>query len=343
MNKYTTGIFAMLLNLLLANPILYSQGEKIFWSEDFGSGKMPAGWKNVDMENRGCEWVVTDQPYPGSYLYQQQAPPIASSSRGFHLQFQAGWITDEDAPRWIKKGWYPDAYLQTGPIDCSKHRAVVLKFEHSFRWQKENAAPGYGIFAGVSTDSLHWTDFSLLGEAPAATDMFVPRKEVINISAVAAGKPRVFIRFYWKGMEAWYWMVDDISLSEPPDTDISLSGLTSYTESGNDFSKQEPFVVKIMNTGSTPIHKDFELHMFLDGKHESSQTIHAAQLPIAPFTGVNVTFTAQDLTSSPSHRLLFTANLPGDENPSNDSLSLKITAGATEMGNADALVRHRAG
>jgi len=97
-----------------------AKNAKVFWKEDFNAsaGKLPGGWKNVDMSNtNGVEWIVTDQPYPGSYQYQQQAPPIASKSRGFYLQFQPGYMVDEDQPSWVKKKQYPDAWVQTSSIN----------------------------------------------------------------------------------------------------------------------------------------------------------------------------------------------------------------------------------
>ncbi len=76
---------------------------KTFYYEDFSEGKLPAGWYIPEVGNWDPQWIVTNQPYPGSYKYQQQAPPIASKSRGYHLQFQAGYFTDEDVDNWVKK------------------------------------------------------------------------------------------------------------------------------------------------------------------------------------------------------------------------------------------------
>ena len=39
-------------------------------------------------------------------------------------------------------------------------------------------------------------------------------------------------------MMGWYWMVDDISLSEAFNKDAGITRLTSQGESGNNFSKQ---------------------------------------------------------------------------------------------------------
>jgi len=139
---------------------------KIFWSENFKSGKLPDGWKNVDNSTQNIEWLVTNQPYPGSYQYQQQAPPIASKSRGYHLQFQAGYFVDEDQPRWIKKNWHPDTWMQTKSIDCSGKSSVILRFQQTFRYNNESAGPGAGLFVGVSTDGVKWTDYNVMNNAP---------------------------------------------------------------------------------------------------------------------------------------------------------------------------------
>ena len=92
--------------LLFVFQLIAQTKNSVFWKEDFNTttGKLPAGWKNMDMSNTSSvEWIVTDQPYPGSYQYQQQAPPIASESRGYYLQFQPGYMVDEDQPTWVKK------------------------------------------------------------------------------------------------------------------------------------------------------------------------------------------------------------------------------------------------
>lgn len=187
---------------------------KIFWSENFKTGKLPEGWKNVDQSTQNIEWLVTNQPYPGSYQYQQQAPPIASKSRGYHLQFQAGYFVDEDQPRWIKKNWHPDTWMQTKSIDCSGKSSVILRFQQTFRYNNESAAPGAGLFVGVSTDGVKWTDYNVMNNAPAVKDMFTPINQELNITKTAAGQAKVYLRFYWKGYYSWYWMIDDIELAE---------------------------------------------------------------------------------------------------------------------------------
>lgn len=114
-------MFFLFLSLFLFNSISNAQNKnvdlKVFYKEDFKSATLPAGWYFPKVGNCGPQWIVANQPYPGSYQFQQQAPPIASKSRGYHLQFQAGYFTDEDVESWKKKKRYPYGYVVSVPIN----------------------------------------------------------------------------------------------------------------------------------------------------------------------------------------------------------------------------------
>jgi len=309
---------------------------KVFWTEDFNAsaGKLPTGWKNVDMSNtNGVEWIVTDQPYPGSYQYQQQAPPIASKSRGFYLQFQPGYMVDEDQPSWVKKKQYPDAWVQTGSINCSSHSSVILHFQQTFRYNDFNAATGAGLYVGVSIDSLHWTDFDVKNNLPAATDMFNPINQEVNISKIAANQPKVFIRFYWKGYYSWYWMIDDISLAEGYKKDIAITNLTSNSENDNTFTHNDVLALSLKNTGIEAINQDFKVTCLIDNKQTLTATVAASTHPINPGEEISVKFPPADLLTRPSHTLSFTVKLDGDENAGNDKLEQKVYARESYVGN----------
>ena len=312
------------------------KSDKVFWKEDFNAsaGKLPDGWKNVDMSNtNSVEWIVTDQPYPGSYQYQQQAPPIASKSRGFYLQFQPGYMIDDDQPNWVKKKQYPDAWIQTPTLDCSSRSSVILRFQQTFRYNDFNAAPGAGLYVGISTDGNTWTDFDVKNNVPAATDMFNPINQEVNISKVAAHQPKIYIRFYWKGYYSWYWMVDDISLAEGYRQDVAITNLTSNTENDNTFSHHDVLALNLKNTGIEAIKKDFKVTALIDNKQELTTTVFASQHPIEPGAEFDVKFPPADLLTQPSHSLSFAVKLDGDENPDNDRLKQTIYAKESYVGN----------
>ncbi len=316
--------------------------DKIFWEESFTRYLLPEGWKNVDMSNtNSVNWLVTDQPYPGSYQYQQQAPPIASKSRGYYLQFQPGYMVDEDQPNWIKKKQYPDAWIQTGGIDCSTHQSVILKFQQTFRYNDFNHSTGAGLYVGVSTDGKVWTDFDVKNDMAAATDMFSPINQELNISKVAAGQPKVYIRFYWKGYYSWYWMVDDISLSEGLKKDVAVTRLTSNSENSNIFTHHDILAVQLKNNGIEPITQDFEVSCLIDNKRKLSATVKASGNPINPGEERSLSFPGVDLLTRPSHQLDFRVKLDADENADNDKLALKIYAKESYMGNITAFKANR--
>ena len=321
-----------------------SQGDKVFWREDFSSGKVPAGWTVVDPYKRGCEWMVTNQPYPGSYQYQQQAPPIASKSRGFHLQYQAGYFVDEDQASWEKKKEYPDGYILTNAIDCRDKSSVILRFQQTFRYNDYKAADSAGLFAGVSKDGIHWHDIPVLHNAPPAADMFLPMAEELNISAWAANQPRVYIRFYWRGYLGWYWMVDDIELAEAFDQDIGIVRLVSHREGSNHFTKKDELRLRIRNCGTKDIHTDFEIDCRVDGSRLPLRLpVSASRHSFAAGSEMDMAFPAIDLSGLPSHRLIFSLNYPPDENRQNDTLSIKINAEATAIGNLTRFERNEQG
>lgn len=300
---------------------------KIFWTETFATDRLPDGWKNVDMSNtNSVTWIVTDQPYPGSYQYQRQAPPIASKSRGYYLQFQPGYMVDEEQPSWVKKKQYPDAWVQSGAIDCSARASVILRFQQTFRYNDFNAAPGAGLYVGVSTDGSNWTDFDVKKNMPAATDMFDPINQEVNISKVAANHSKVYIRFYWKGYYSWYWMIDDIELSEAYTHDLSLTRVTSNTEKNNAFGKQDKLSVMLRNNGSQTVDKDIKVTCVLDNSRTLTAIVPAGTKPLLPGDEYNVVFTATDLSNRSSHTVKFTLDYPQDEFAENNTLSLKMSA-----------------
>jgi alpha-glucosidase len=314
---------------------------KVFWTETFKTNKLPEGWRNVDKSGKDLQWLVTNQPYPGSYQYQQQAPPIASKSRGYHLQFQAGYFVDEDQESWIKNNWHPDTWVQTGAIDCSGRSSVILRFQETFRYNAEAAGSGAGLFVGISTDGANWKDINVMNDAPPARDMFTPSNQELNISDLAANQPKIFIRFYWRGYYSWYWMIDDIELAEAYGKDLAVESLTSHPETGNTFTSADVLAIAIKNSGTSAIKSDFSVSCTIDGKRELTSDVPASDRGIAPGDKLIVRFPATDLTDLPAHSLKFTIHYADDEKLSNNELSTKIYARETHIGNLTAFKQNQ--
>jgi len=312
---------------------------KLFWKEDFTAGQMPAGWTTATDNDSSARWFVTDQPFPGSYGRTHQAPPIASKSRGYHMQIAQGVRTDKNARAWSKTKVWPGSYVQTSAIDCSKHRSVVLKFQQNFFWNRRDAKPGSGLFVGVSANGKDWTEYDVRNEIGAGEDCPNPMDVELNITRTAALQKTVYLRFYWKGYYNWYWMVDDIELTEAFDADILAYKLISHQETGNKFTANDKLVFQLVNLSSNDIKAPFECVLNIDKRAPLKVMVPAdPKHPIRIIDTINVAFPDINLTDFGIHKIRFVANLPGDQRVSNDTISMMLYSGAYSLGDITSMV-----
>lgn len=325
----------LFLSLLLAgSAVTASAQQQSFWKEDFSSGKLPTGWTVADSSKTGkCQWIVTDQPYPGSFQFEQQAPPIASTSRGFHMQYRPGVVTGEEITKWNQRGEYPNGYFQTNAIDCSGKNDVILKFQHLFRWNNWFTGNHAGLWVGVSNDGTNWKEYNVIDKIPATTLLHAPINEEINISEVAANQKTVYLRFFWRDIFSWYWMVDDIELTQPFDYDLALEGVTSHKETGNTFTKEDVLKVKLKNVGAKTVNENFTVTASLNNGQKLTAEVNASQKPIEKQEEREVSFPATDLTQMGSYKIEFAIDYPKDQRVENNLLKTNLYAAKMNLGN----------
>jgi len=307
---------------------------KPFWKEDFSAGVIPEGWKNVALNDSNAIWKVTDQPYPGSYGRNYQAPPIASKSRGYHLQFAPGVIVNKNIKQWKKAGIFPDAYIQTPAIDCSKKKSVVLKFQQNFFWGEwETPSKKSGLIVAVSKDGNTWTEYDVHNGINPTEDCPNPMNVELNITQEAAGQKTVYVRFFWRHMYQWYWMIDDIELSEALDQDIQALNLTSHPLEGNIFGKNDTLAFNIVNLSARPITNNFDCFLQIDKRPALKTTVEASvKKPFGIIDTLRISFPEMDLSDVGVHTVLFYTALPGDLRTSNDTLSMELYSQACHIG-----------
>ncbi|WP_251622465.1 TIM-barrel domain-containing protein [Odoribacter lunatus] len=326
---------SILLALFVGLGVMVCAQQKSFWKEDFSSGKLPNGWIIVDStgaEGHTYEWMLTDQPYPGSFQFEQQAPPIASVSRGYHMQYRPGVFTGEEITKWNQKKQYPQGYFQTAAIDCRNKKDVVLKFQHVFRWNDWFTKKGKGLWVGVSNDGKTWKEYDVLGGRPASTNMHEPITEEINISEIAAEQEKVYIRFFWKGIFSWYWMVDDIELTEPYAQDIALLNLDSHRSEGNEFTAHDTLKVRIKNMGSQSVNEDFDVRALFNDGRQLKATVKASVKPLEKQEERLLVFPPVDLTQQGSHKITFEILYAKDQRKDNDVLNVHLYAAKMSLG-----------
>lgn len=320
--------------VLTCSSLLGQVKQRVFWQEDFTSGKMPEGWVVADSSaTNKCTWMVTDQPYPGSFQFNQQQPPIASTSRGFHIQFRPGVITGEEVTKWNQNKQYPNAYFQTSAINCEGKDKVLLKFEHNFRWNDWFTAPNAGLYVGVSNDNKTWKEFNVISSIPKATSVHTPIKEELNISQIAGNQKKVYLRFFWKGIFSWYWMIDDIQLCEPVQTDVAITNLCSHKVDNNVFKENDTLRVKVKNMGANAITTDFKVTAAIDGNKTLEAIVPASKKAIGFDEEYEVAFPPVNLAGLGSHKITFHTDYSGDEREHNNTLQVKLYASEMKLGN----------
>ncbi len=197
-------------NLSLLAALLVSVGAsaQVFYTEDFASG-MPAGWKTTDPSGNNVLWkycAVVDTLCTN--LYGHPAPLTASVANGV-------MISDSDEPGQLTTNH--KSTLTSAAINCSGKPKVFLLMDMLFMVYSTNSTAKFR----VSNDSTNWTDVTIpyvlndftdvAGNADHVTDN--PYKPVLNLSAVAANKPKVWLQWEFDGNFDFWWFLDDVKLT----------------------------------------------------------------------------------------------------------------------------------
>ena len=219
---------------------LKGDGE-VFWTEDFDWANpddvkgwtAPEGWQFIDesAEDLGYNFYWSQDSIDNWYARRDGGFIMHSTTA------HNGWLALDLAK-------YNDIYdEQEMPnldnsfilplMDCSDHSSVIISFEQHFRYFVNGLLMMY-----VSNDEgVHWAEYDLKMGTPRATSTDgVNNDEVAyfsaNISDVAAGNSEVIIKIRWAESRIYFWMIDDIALSEGYDNNLQLKSF--YVEYGDD-------------------------------------------------------------------------------------------------------------
>ena len=331
MKKISIPRFSMRLTVFFAFIFIFialssfaQQNDNVYWSEDFSEGKLPDGWVIKSVGDSTVLWECTDQPFQGAHQYRKQAPPIASESRGHFMLFSPGVAVDTNINKWRHNGVYPDGFFMTGAIDCSGLKSALLKFQQKFCYNPWGHSEGAGLYAGVSNDGKNWTEYRVNKGVKGRKDSPNPMNIELNVSDVVAGQPEVYIRFYWKGFFAWYWMVDDIKLVKGFENDLAVKELISPLPEDNVFGKQDIIKAAIKNVGSESLKSDIEIYCVVDENDTLKTVFKVKENPLKSNSVREITFPPFNLYTKASHSVEVIINNPGDEDESNNTKSFTV-------------------
>lgn len=207
------------------------------------------------------EWAFDEQNEPGIELDWQCGPGLAPSGPaaidainsataddGF-LMIDSDLAGGESGLGVVENAW---ADLVT-PFSTVGHPGVAITFANQYRmWDNGNSDGNEYCLVEVSRDGTTWPDLNTFevsegfvtydeteGPVQARWELWPdmqtqdpvvnPTQKTFNITGIAGDQETVYIRFRWKGIWGYAWMIDDLEVFDAPDNDLTVGNYSSFT------------------------------------------------------------------------------------------------------------------
>ena len=204
----------------------------VIMSEDFAGG-ITNGWTNTSLSSGQERWQyrgtsTTPNNTVGSQgAYASGTGPIESTTaaNGFVIMDSDWWDNGGVANgNGQQSSANHQAALTSPQIDCSLYPQVLLTFESHLRNYQSF------FYVVVTNDGFATQDTVWNGEDYYSVNEISPDVQFIKIhvSSVLGGQPAGQVRFLYASNTAanlpgyYYWQLDDIALTTPPDHDLSI-------------------------------------------------------------------------------------------------------------------------
>ncbi|MCB0430037.1 MAG: T9SS type A sorting domain-containing protein [Flavobacteriales bacterium] len=332
------------------DPGIAAVGDTI-WSEDF-KDSIPAGWTVVDNTSNGYDWVWTTNPTI-SCTYTSTTFAASTATNGHMLLFGDKYNSDVACTLLTQPVVDMDAFFQTPAMDYTAYPSVFLKFQQSFRYCCNSGTTKLSVY--VSNDSITWKEYNVKGKYPfiqgtgANAASKNPTLQTVNISDVAGGQSKVWIRWHMTAGSHYYWQVDDIAVVEGNTEDaVLIEELADFNYIDGGFytmlpRKQGPntpvtFRSAVFNNGSSTLNnvtlnvkvKDASSNAVYD-QTSAAKTLSSMQLDTFAIT---TPFMADTSCSDiGDYTFEFTIDqTETDQDPANNTISVPFTVTDTVFG-----------
>ncbi|MFN8144642.1 MAG: T9SS type A sorting domain-containing protein [Bacteroidia bacterium] len=297
----------------------HQQSRVAFFTEDFSAG-IPAGWTNVDSNNVGVawKWTTTGAFQPNVNGDDNFLSPTGTSAANGYMMYDSDSANASIGGEW--------AILTSNAIDCSTHPTVRLTMNEYFLMFEDAAAifPNTG-HVYVSTDSTTWY-LVHAAEAGLTNNTGTPNPSAVveNISAIAGGASTVYLKFVFTGDWSWYWMFDDVELSELPSVDAGVVDdgfIGEYPEIP--INQAEAFAIEgriVNNSGSDLTNASLSFDVFLNDLSTNVFTGTSSVVPLIAAGDTSPVLTASYVPSDTGLYILRqVVSVAGDADGSNDT------------------------
>jgi len=218
MKGFFTKFYSLILVILATAQISFAQ--VYIWGGPGNASSEFAGGLNdwTTNDDRGCVWYWTanGKGTDGSYYGTQPAINSPTVSNGAAI-FNSDKFHSKDGIAYPHRG-----ELTSPAFSCENNSTVFVSFYQRTRiWNPANEMALHVSADGGNT----WVAFDLNLDIREIKYNVVgdSRKthQLIDISAVAANKPQVQIRFVWNG-SYYYWILDDVYVMEQPEVEMEV-------------------------------------------------------------------------------------------------------------------------
>jgi hypothetical protein len=215
---------------------------QVFWEEHFNwenpsddkGWTAPAGWviEDLSADDNGFMWTWTKDSMQGPFAHRDGGYILNSTTR--ENGFLAIDLDRLNAGRAYTDMLYVNSTITLPIMNFSSHPSVILGLEQMFKYFNNPK-----MVISVSNDQgAHWAEFDLkMGTSAGVNTQNLPNTQVAhfsaNISDVAAGQPQVIIKLTWSGSILYFWMLDDMTLTEGWDNDLKMNYSSVQLLDGN--------------------------------------------------------------------------------------------------------------
>lgn len=207
----------------MSKPLRSAQRD-IIWQEDFSEGLDSPNGPWTTGGNDGEIWTYTNSVAPACWSGNgDQAVNFSTRENGFMI-YHPDEVNCNDPstdPPLFDEEIYTGQLISPS-IDLSDISAVLLSFEHRFRYCCDNS---FAVWMSVSTDGgTSWINFDVTG-GTATNDFNSESFSTTNITQIAANQSDVRLKFTWNATGTashYFWAVDDITIEYPVDNDVEL-------------------------------------------------------------------------------------------------------------------------
>lgn len=242
-----------------------------------------------------------------------------------------------------------DVKLEYNPtLDFSAYANVTLAFESYHRKFRDS------IYVEFNVNNAGWQEFLIeLDQELASTDFSAnPRYYAINVSSIVGNQSNVKMRFRYKGLWDYAWMIDDMAFIETFGNEIEMNQAwmsTAMDDNGTTVAGEDYYKVPASQVNFPG---------FIFGAYATNQgynnqgavSLGVSQNGGAPMTGAPKTInvgvkdtismeTAMPLAGGANAFVVGTTMAATDQNPANNFTTFNVTYNGNEFARHDGVAR----